>query len=112
MNGPKYVLHAFGVPDDLSAAVKFTLYRVLQEILQNIIKHAFAGTITVGLTGTDEGVNLMVEDDGVGFDINQVKEGLGLKNIRSRVRLLNGYFDVDSAPRRGTIYNITIPINH
>ncbi len=112
MNGPKYVLRAFGVPDDLSAAVKFTLYRVLQEILQNIVKHAFSGTITVGLTGTDEGINLMVEDDGVGFDISQVKEGLGLKNIRSRVRLLNGYFDVDSAPRRGTIYNITIPLNH
>lgn len=111
MNGPEYELHAFGVPDDLPAAVKFTLYRVFQEILQNIVKHASSETITVGLTGTDEGINLMVEDDGIGFDTSQAGEGLGLKNIRSRVKLLNGYFDVDSAPGRGTIYNITIPLN-
>lgn len=111
INGPEYQLHVFGIPDDLSEAVKFTLYRILQEILQNIIKHASAGTITVSMTGNDEGINLIVEDDGIGYDPAKARTGLGLKNIHSRVKLLNGYFDVDSAPNRGTIYNITIPIN-
>lgn len=111
INGPDYQLHIFGVPDDLPDAVKFTLYRVLQEILHNTIKHASAKTISVNLTGTDDGINLIVEDDGVGFDTTLAQAGLGLKNIHSRVKLLNGYFDVDSSLNRGTIYNITIPIN-
>ena len=65
----------------------------------------------MSITQTDEGINLMVEDDGIGFNTSLVNSGLGLKNIHSRVKLLNGYFDVDSSLNRGTIYNVTIPLN-
>jgi signal transduction histidine kinase/predicted ATPase len=110
-NGLKYQFLTYGLADDLSEAIKFTLYRIIQEILHNIIKHASAKQIDMSITLTDDGINLMVEDDGIGFDSSLVNLGLGLKNIHSRVKLLNGYFDVDSSLNRGTIYNVTIPIN-
>ena len=102
---------AFGVSGNLSNAIKFTVYRVIQEILHNIIKHAAASKITINLIQTDDGINLMVEDNGKGFDKNLVNMGLGLKNIYSRIDLLKGYFDIDSSLNRGTNYNITIPFN-
>lgn len=110
-NGLNYQFQAYGVSDNLSEAIKFTLYRIIQEITHNIIKHASARQITMSITRTDDGINLMVEDDGIGFNAGLVNSGLGLKNIHSRVKLLNGYFDVDSSLNRGTIYNITIPLN-
>ena len=110
-NGLKYQFQTYGLDDNLSEAIKFSLYRIIQEIIHNIIKHASAKRIDMSLTRTDDGINLMVEDDGIGFNTNQVNSGLGLKNIHSRVKLLNGYFDVDSSLNRGTIYNITIPLN-
>ncbi len=110
-NGLTYQFHTYGVSDNLSEAIKFTLYRIIQEITHNIIKHASARQITMSITQTDDGINLMVEDDGIGFNVGLVNSGLGLKNIHSRVKLLNGYFDVDSSLNRGTIYNITIPLN-
>ena len=110
-NGLKYQFQAYGISDDLTEAIKFTLYRIIQEIIHNIIKHASAKQITMSITQTDDGINLMVEDDGIGFNTSLMSSGLGLKNIHSRVKLMNGYFDVDSSLNRGTIYNVTIPLN-
>ncbi len=111
-NGLKYYFQTYGLADNLSEAIKFTLYRIIQEIIHNIIKHASANQINMSITQTDDGINLMVEDDGVGFNTSLVNSGLGLKNIHSRVKLINGYFDVDSSLNRGTIYNVTIPLNN
>ena len=110
-NGLAYQFQTYGLADNLSEAIKFTLYRIIQEIIHNIIKHASAKQIDMSITRTDDGINLMVEDDGIGFNTSLVNSGLGLKNIHSRVKLLNGYFDVDSSLNRGTIYNVTIPLN-
>ena len=109
--GIEYQFQTYGLADNLSEAIKFTLYRIIQEIVHNIIKHASANKIDLSITRTDDGINLMVEDDGIGFNTSLVNSGLGLKNIHSRVKLLNGYFDVDSSLNRGTIYNVTIPLN-
>ncbi|WP_423128588.1 AAA family ATPase [Gaoshiqia sp. Z1-71] len=111
-NGLAFKLQTFGISDELPEAVKFTLYRITQEIIHNIVKHANAQKMTLNMTRNDEGINLMVEDDGMGFDPGMVSSGLGLKNIHSRVKLLNGYFDVDSSLNRGTIYNVTIPLTN
>lgn len=110
-NGLEYHFQSYGIADNLSDAIKFTLYRIIQEIMHNVIKHAAAKHIDMSITQTDDGINLMVEDDGIGFNTSLVNSGLGLKNIHSRVKLLNGYFDVDSSLNRGTIYNVTIPLN-
>ena len=111
VNECSYQFHAYDVSATLPEAIKFTIYRIIQEILHNIVKHAAASNISVNLTQLEDGINLMVEDNGKGFDKSMVTMGLGLKNIHSRVQLLNGYFDIDSSLRRGTIYNITIPLN-
>ncbi|MCY2687612.1 AAA family ATPase [Salinimicrobium sp. TH3] len=105
----EYSFRSYGSGDDISVAGKYTLYRVLQEILQNIIKHASASSVTISLTTNNEFVNLLVEDNGKGFDTNLTGLGLGLKNIHSRIKLLNGHLDIDSSINNGTNFNISIP---
>jgi signal transduction histidine kinase len=84
------------------------VYRVVQELLNNTMKHAAAETAIVQLSRTDSGINITVEDDGKGFDpviLTQVK-GIGWSNIQSRVEYLNGKMDVRSSPGNGTSVNI------
>ncbi len=95
--------------EQLSIASKFTLYRVLQEILQNIIKHAAASKVIISISQSGDFINLLVEDNGKGFDTNLTGLGLGLKNIHSRIKLLNGYLDIDSSINKGTVFNVSIP---
>lgn len=90
--------------------IKIEIYRVIQESLNNITKHANANQVDIQLIISDSNLNLMVEDDGVGFNPSTtLSSGLGLKNIKSRIKYLNGKIDIDSAPGRGTIVNIDIP---
>ncbi len=110
INGVDYKFHSHILNEDLSEAAKFTLYRVLQEILQNIIKHASASKVTISLTQNSEFINLLVEDNGKGFDTGISSLGIGLKNIYSRIKLLHGYFDIDSSINIGTVFNISIPL--
>jgi signal transduction histidine kinase len=89
------------------------LYRVIQEAVSNVIKHAKANEISMQLVRHDNELTIVVEDNGVGFDkkkINQF-EGIGLKNIISRVEFLNGRVDFDSTPGRGTTVVIDVPVS-
>jgi signal transduction histidine kinase len=84
------------------------VYRIVQELLNNTMKHAAAKTAIVQLSRTDTGINITVEDDGKGFDpviLSQVK-GIGWSNIQSRVEYLKGKMDVRSTPGNGTSVNI------
>ncbi len=87
------------------------IYRLMQEILSNIRKHASAKTILIQLLGHENGMNLLIEDDGNGFDYEKAveKDGLGLKSINSRVQFLDGHIDWDTIPGKGTTINIKIP---
>lgn len=98
------------VPEDLSELLMINVYRIVQELVHNVIKHAQAGQLTLDLEGTAEGLVLTVEDDGKGFEIEIITAGLGLRNIHSRVHLLKGKIEVQSAPNEGTSYYIFIPI--
>ncbi|GAB2766984.1 AAA family ATPase [Salinimicrobium soli] len=109
-NGVEYIFHSHSLREDLSVAGKFTLYRVLQEILQNIIKHASATKVTITLMHNNEFTNLLVEDNGKGFDTGLASLGIGLKNIHSRIKVLHGYFDIDSSINKGTVFNVSIPL--
>ena len=109
--GGTYSFHAHDLKQDLSPACKFTLYRVLQEILQNILKHASASKVDITLMQNDDFTNLLVEDNGKGFDTSMTNLGIGLKNIHSRVKILHGYFDIDSSINNGTVFNISIPLS-
>jgi signal transduction histidine kinase len=96
---------------DLSRGAALALFRILQEALGNAAKHAHAKQISVRLTRSNDVVSLLVSDDGVGFDRSRLgtSRGLGLITIRERAGQLNGTFDVDSAPGRGTTIKVVIP---
>jgi signal transduction histidine kinase len=79
------------------------LYRIVQESLTNIVKHARASTVSIVVTTLERGTRVMIEDDGVGFDPAHVRpDALGLIGMRERVALLDGRFEVDSSPGKGT----------
>ncbi|BAO75526.1 7TM diverse intracellular signaling domain-containing protein [Winogradskyella sp. PG-2] len=101
--------NSYHFPGNLSENVEVQLYRVVQEVLNNILKHAEAKHIDVQLIGHDSYTTITVEDDGKGFNLNAQKKGLGLKNITSRIEQIGGKLEVDSKINKGTSILITIP---
>lgn len=92
--------------------LNLNLYRIAQELINNVLKYANASNLAVQLFKYEHNLNLMVEDDGVGFNFDQQYQegkGFGLKNIESRVKSLQGTFSVDSRPDQGTLTYIQIP---
>ncbi|WP_316769672.1 sensor histidine kinase [Pedobacter frigiditerrae] len=108
----KIKLETFGLQERLDKSIETVLYRVIQETVNNVIKHAGANSLDIQLTKDEEGINAMIEDNGKGFDITQLEkfEGIGLKNIRSRVEYLKGTVDFSSSPGSGTLVAIYIPL--
>ncbi len=96
----------------IGKSLKLTLYRIIQEQLNNIVKHAYATKVTIELFEEDGFVKLIITDDGKGFEVETVKMGLGLKNITSRAELQNGSVNIISNPDEGCKITIQIPINY
>jgi signal transduction histidine kinase len=86
---------------NLSTQVAKTIYRITQESLTNIFKYAEAKEVKIDLYTTDKSICLIVVDNGKGFDINEKKQGFGIKGMQERVAALNGYLRFDSAPEKG-----------
>lgn len=87
------------------------LYRIFQEIVQNVLKHAQAKNLMVYLNRHKKQLSLMVEDDGQGMNVESKRNsGLGLSNIQARVQYLKGTLNIDSHQNRGTTINIEIPV--
>ena len=104
-------LYTHDLDDRIDQTKEIHTFRIIQEIIQNVLKHANAKTLNVHLNRYPKILNLLVEDDGIGFAYNAATaNGLGLKNIKSRVHYLNGKFHVDSASGKGTTFNIEIPL--
>lgn len=91
----------------------FHVFRVMQELLQNIIKHSAATRVLVQLSCNNNLLYIAVEDDGKGFDIEEAKKqkSMGLKNIESRIKLLKGNLDYQTSPGKGTSVLISIPLD-
>lgn len=100
-------------PEEVGSLAKIHLYRILQELLGNTLKHARAKQLIVQLLEDQGNLMITVEDDGQGFDPteNGHSEGIGLANIRTRVEVLRGSFHLESAPGRGTFVNISVPMD-
>jgi signal transduction histidine kinase len=97
-------------PVALSPEYETALYRIVQESLTNIVKHANARSVSIVVAGAAETVRVVIEDDGTGFDITDVREGaLGLVGMRERVLLLDGRFELQSAPGAGTTLLVELP---
>ncbi len=97
----------------LESTREIMIYRLIQEIVSNIRKHANAKSILIQLLGLNNEVHLLIEDDGKGFNYEEAvqKNGLGLKSINSRVEFLNGRINWDSEVSKGTTININIPVS-
>ena len=87
-----------------------TMYRLVQEALTNIVKHAGAGHVTIKLIEDDATVQLTVADDGAGFETDVASEGFGLIGMRERIALLGGELDFESQPGAGTTVAARIPV--
>ncbi|MFI5203337.1 MAG: tetratricopeptide repeat protein [Flavobacteriales bacterium] len=96
--------------DNSSRDIKNDIYRIIQECISNIIRHAEAAAIQIGVLQQDSFLYLSIEDNGKGFNPTIAKKGIGLINIESRVHLLKGEMVLDSKPGRGTAINIKIPV--
>ena len=89
-----------------------TLYRVLQEALTNIVKHAQASQVWVDLTIEDNMVTLTVQDDGHGFRGEAPSNGIGLAGLQERLTVAGGKLSISSTPKRGTILTAQFPLSH
>ena len=103
-------MNLFGLDGRLDQKVEIGVYRMVQECVNNAIKHSRAGHLGISVTRSAATLNIMVEDDGVGFDPDTIKEGMGLGNLRQRAADLNGQVRFDSRPGHGTTVNIDIPL--
>ncbi|NNJ89027.1 MAG: sensor histidine kinase [Eudoraea sp.] len=98
--------------DNLEGITKINLYRILQESLQNCVKHAAASTVYVSFETNEKHAVISIQDNGRGFDTSKGKTGIGHKNIRSRIEKINGRWYLRSAPGIGTTVLLEIPLEH
>jgi signal transduction histidine kinase len=100
-NAPKIAFQSFGRFEGLSEQFKLNIYRIVQELLKNALRHAHAANVLVQLVMDDGIFTLTVEDNGIGFDPESITPGLGLNNIKSRVDNLDGHLTLNAAPGNG-----------
>ncbi len=108
----KVALHAEGLNERIDSNIETVLYRVIQECVNNVIKHAHATTLDISLIKDADGISATIEDNGDGFDTGKINgfEGIGLKNIQSRINYLKGTVEWDSSVGKGTLVAIHVTI--
>jgi signal transduction histidine kinase len=108
----KVSLHTEGLNERIDNNIETVLYRVIQECVNNVLKHSGASHLDISLLKDADGISATIEDNGKGFDVpgKQQLEGVGLKNIVSRITFLKGTIDFDSTPGKGTLVAIHVPL--
>ena len=107
----KVHLYTEGLDTRLDSNIETVLYRVIQECVNNVIKHSGANTLDISLVREDGEIRATIEDNGKGFDATATQnEGIGLKNIRTRIEYLKGNVEFDSQPGRGTLVALHVPL--
>jgi two-component system CheB/CheR fusion protein len=101
------------VPASISADVASTLYRIVQEALRNVAKHAGKTSVSIALTGGSNRLSLSIRDNGMGFDLDSVQDkgGLGLISMQERARLVRGDFSLKTLPGRGATITVHVPLS-
>ncbi len=102
-------VNVYGAIRDLHPERSYALYRVVEEILHNALKHSGARNLVIQLMYHEEQLHIVIEDDGRGFDHKNVYLGMGLSNITTRINLLKGVVNLNSDPKNGTTYTMEIP---
>jgi len=94
----------------LSEQLKIDLYRILQELISNSVRHGKAAIITIRFYEEKANLKISFSDNGKGFDTRKFKKGMGLQNIRSRIKSHQGYFTMESSEGKGCSFLISVPI--
>lgn len=104
-------LNTVGINGNIDANVEIMIYRIIQECVNNTLKHAGATKLDISLINDEDGLHLTIEDNGKGFDqaTLPLDKGIGMQNIRTRTSYLKGTVDIDSRPGQGTLIAIHIP---
>lgn len=102
----------FDLDDHMGKTIEITAYRIVQEMMNNVLKHAQATEVIIQLNRHEDSLSILVEDNGVGFDPTAVNldSGMGLGNIKLRVEQLNGTFEIDSQVDVGTSFTVDLPL--
>jgi signal transduction histidine kinase len=97
-----------GLDKRLDAATEIVVYRIVQELLNNVVKHSRATEVLVQIMRHENNLNITIEDNGKGFSVDEASyiKGAGLSNVRTRVDYLKGQLDIQSAPGKGTSVHI------
>ncbi|NOT90308.1 tetratricopeptide repeat-containing sensor histidine kinase [Ferruginibacter sp.] len=108
----KVNLYSEGLNERLDSNVETVLYRVIQECVNNVIKHSNANELDISLIKDADGIAATIEDNGKGFAVDEKLKtaGIGLKNISTRIQYLKGTVDFDSSPGKGTLVAIHVPL--
>lgn len=107
INGRLHVeLNTFDLDQRLERSVEIAVYRIIQELVSNVLKHAKASELTIGVTRAPGRLSVVVSDNGVGFDPTAVSGGMGLSNVRSRATAIGATVQVDSVPGKGTTVSV------
>ncbi len=109
-SGIKISFHHEGPVDQLNKDQKLTVYRILQEQLNNVVKHARASDVAIRLVVSEDEVELGVTDNGKGFDLLEETGGIGLNNISSRAAIMGGKMILKSEKGEGTFMHVTFPL--
>ena len=96
--------------DLIANHLQIEVYKIIQELVTNTLKHARATTIDLQINHFEDKLNILFEDNGIGFDSQKKKIGIGFKNIKERLHTISGSMEIDSIINRGTIINIDISL--
>lgn len=107
-----YSFEHFNIKNRLPENIEITIYRVLQELINNIVKHSQAQKVNIQLFKNKKAVILIAEDDGIGIVDNSKKEGVGLLNINSRIDMIGGTSNFESKLNEGTLFTAKIPLEN
>jgi signal transduction histidine kinase len=101
-----------GLKDNIPVDKQVTIYRIVQELLNNVVRHARAKNVLLQCSQYDDSFMITIEDDGVGFEPESLneKKGMGMTNIKARVAYLNGKFEIMSSDGQGTSINIEVNV--
>jgi len=107
-------LQTVGLQEPLDPKVEVVVYRIIQESVNNVIKHSKANQLDLAIIKDADGLQVSIEDNGIGFNKADMdkKDGIGMKNIRARVEFLKGTLDIDTRPGKGTLIAFFIPLQN
>ncbi len=108
--GLKVEILKYGLGQRLDSPLEIICYRIIQELVGNVLKHAQATSLSIQVSRMEDELQISVEDNGRGFDPEKIHEGMGLKNIEARLQGLNGKLEIDSGKGGGTGIFIDLPV--